>query len=348
VLVAIGALTLVNVVIVTVAGVGMVHYSESNEFCGGVCHTPMAPEASAHERGPHSQVACVSCHVRPGVTGTVAAKMNGTRQLLGVLTGDYSRPIPSPRHRMPVPGETCTRCHGPLDPDRVVQRLFREHKDDETSSEIVTSLLMYSGKSHWHARPDVVVEFVAEDDTLMTIPYMRVIENGRTTEYFAEGVTAPPPGRPVLRVDCVDCHNRPAHTLASTPARVVDQAIVRGEISRKLPFARSEIVEALSEEHPPGTDARAAIAARLSKVFGDGADARQAIAVATRLYAENVFPDMNITWGTFVDQLFHIDNTGCFRCHDDVHMTKDAEPKLVRQDCELCHFEQPAQTSPQP
>ena len=112
---------------------------------------------------------------------------------------------------------------------------------------------MYSGKNHWHARPDVVVEYVATDETLATIPYVKVTEGGKTTEYFAEGVTAPPAGQPVRRMDCLDCHNRPAHTLASTPAQVVDRAIVRGEISTKVPFVRSEMVDALSEEHPAGT-----------------------------------------------------------------------------------------------
>ena len=39
-------LTLVNLAIVTVAGVGVVHYTESNQFCGQVCHTPMTPQFS--------------------------------------------------------------------------------------------------------------------------------------------------------------------------------------------------------------------------------------------------------------------------------------------------------------
>lgn len=340
ILIAIVGLTVVNVAIVGVAGFGLVHYSESNAFCGSVCHTVMEPQASAHLRSPHSQVSCVSCHVGPGVAGTVTAKMNGTRQLLGVVTGDYSRPIPSPRSRMPVPAETCEGCHRPVAPDRTVQRLYREHKDNETSSEIVTSLLIYSGKNHWHARPDVVVEYVAEADDLKAIPYVRVTEKGQTTEYFAEGVAAPPAGRPLVRMDCVDCHNRPAHTLAKTPQQVVDQAIVRGEIDTTLPFARGEIVDALAAEYPAGTDVLQAITARLTEKFGTSQAAAQTIAVARRLYSENVFPAMNITWGTYTNQILHIDDTGCFRCHTDTHATKDAEPKLVRQDCDLCHLEQ--------
>jgi hypothetical protein len=274
------------------------------------------------------------------MSGAVTAKMNGTRQLYEILTGTFNRPIPSPRDRMPVPAETCNRCHSPIDPDRQVTRVFREHKDNEGSTEILTTLLMYSGKNHWHARPDVVVEYVAEDTTLAKIPYVKVTRNGKAEEYFAEGVTSPPAGQPLRRMDCTDCHNRPAHTMAQTPAQVVDRAIARGEISTKVPFVRSEMVDALSEEHPAGVDASQAIAKRLAEKFGDSADAKQAVQVALRLYAENVYPEMRITWGTYTNQLFHIDDTGCFRCHDDAHKLKGDDSKAVRQDCELCHLEQ--------
>jgi hypothetical protein len=341
VLVGIGLLTIVNLAIVSVAGVSVVHYSESNEFCGGLCHVPMEPEATAHKLGAHSEVDCVQCHVAPGLSGAVTAKMNGTRQLLGVLTGNYSRPIPSPRDRMPVPAATCNGCHRPVASDRTVMRAFREHKDNEASSEITTTLLMYTGKNHWHARPGVVVEYAAAADDLKTIPYVKVTENGAVTEYFAEGVTAPPEGRPLVRMDCVDCHNRPAHTLAQTPAQVVDAAIVRGDVDpSKVPFMRSEMVEALGGEYPAGTDVKRAIVERLTQKFGTGAPATQAVRVAERLYGENVFPRMNITWGTYTNNLFHVDGTGCFRCHTDEHKTKAAEPKLIRQDCDLCHLEQ--------
>ena len=154
-------------------------------------------------------------------------------------------------------------------------------------------------------------------------------------------MTAPPAGQPVRRMDCLDCHNRPAHTLASTAAQVVDRAIVRGEISTKVPFVRSQMVDALSEEHPPGTDASQSVGERLTKVFGTATpEARQAVQVAQRLYRENVFPRMKITWGTYTNRLFHVDDGGCFRCHDDTHTVKGNAEKKVRQDCELCHKEQ--------
>ena len=94
---AVAILTLINLVIIAVASVGAVEYTESNRFCGQLCPVPMQPEYTAHQAGPHAKVACVSCHVAPGASGAVTAKMNGTRQVYRLVTGTYSRPIPSPR-----------------------------------------------------------------------------------------------------------------------------------------------------------------------------------------------------------------------------------------------------------
>ena len=46
-------------------------------------------------------------------------------------------------------------------------------------------------------------------------------------------------------MDCMDCHNRPAHTFDPGPERAVDAAIARGQIPRNLPFSRREAVAAL-------------------------------------------------------------------------------------------------------
>ena len=52
---------------------------------------------------------------------------------------------------------------------------------------------MHMGATHWHARPDTVVEYIATDAANQTIPYVRVTDaQGKVTEYFAEGMTAPP------------------------------------------------------------------------------------------------------------------------------------------------------------
>src|SRR6202171_5781875 len=35
------------------------HYTDSDEFCGTMCHTPMTPEYTAYKLSPHARVGCV-------------------------------------------------------------------------------------------------------------------------------------------------------------------------------------------------------------------------------------------------------------------------------------------------
>ena len=44
---------------------------------------------------------------------------------------------------------------------------------------------------------------------------------------------------------------------------------------------------------------------------------------------------MNVGFGTYPNNIGHIDSPGCFRCHDDNHTAKDG--KKIGQDCETCH-----------
>ncbi len=41
------------------------------------------------------------------------------------------------------------------------------------------------------------------------------------------------------------------------------------------------------------------------------------------------------SWGTYPNNLGHTDDPGCFRCHDESHMT--ADKKTISQDCNACH-----------
>ena len=44
---------------------------------------------------------------------------------------------------------------------------------------------------------------------------------------------------------------------------------------------------------------------------------------------------MKVTWGTYPNNIGHVDFPGCFRCHDDAKKTSDG--RVIKQDCELCH-----------
>ena len=53
------------------------------------------------------------------------------------------------------------------------------------------------------------------------------------------------------------------------------------------------------------------------------------------VYRRNLFPEMNVSFGSYPSNIGHIDFPGCFRCHDDEH--KSREGKTIGQDCESCH-----------
>src|SRR5262249_36951557 len=53
------------------------------------------------------------------------------------------------------------------------------------------------------------------------------------------------------------------------------------------------------------------------------------------IYRRNVFPDLKVTWGTYPNNLGHVDTPGCFRCHDNEHTS--ADKKTIPQDCSGCH-----------
>ena len=201
-------------------------------------------------------------------------------------------------------------------------------------------MTMHLGAIHWHARPDVVVEYVASDAARQAIPYVRVTDaQGKATEYFAEGATARPAGD-LHRMDCIDCHNRPAHTFSVSADKAADALIASGAVSRDVPFLKKELVAAISAEYPNHAAADAGIANHLRTAW-KSADARlapqidRAVTAAQQLYRRNVFPDMKVTWGTYLSQLGHMDAPGCTRCHDDSH--KSTAGAAIKQDCESCH-----------
>ena len=106
------ALTIVNLLIVSMGAYGGVHYMESEAFCGQVCHV-MEPQAVAHKAWPHANVACTQCHVGPGTGAYLEGKLAGTRQLFHVLTDDVPRLVPPPQRLIQSAAITCAQCHSP-------------------------------------------------------------------------------------------------------------------------------------------------------------------------------------------------------------------------------------------
>jgi hypothetical protein len=259
------------------------------------------------------------------------------------MTGRIPRPVPPPAALIQPATTSCEQCHSrrvrPVDELRVI----RDYANDEANTETTSTLLMKVGGPdapgiHRHLAMDI--EYVAADAARESIPLVRVRNaDGTTREFPAEGTAA---GRveagAARRMDCLDCHNRPAHTFHFTPERAVDTAVAAGRIPRELPFARREAVAAVSGDYPDRAAGLDAIARRLNDFYTPrGADrglVDRAVQATQEVWSANVFPAMNVTWGTYRNQLGHIDTPGCFRCHDD---RKAADGRTISQDCELCH-----------
>ena len=348
-------LTVVNVLIVGLATFRGVEYMDSVSFCGQVCHEVMKPEFTSYQAGPHARVKCVECHIGPGAPWFVRSKLSGARQLYAVTFNTHSRPIPSPVENLRPARDTCEQCHWPAKFHGDKIRALREYADDAAATESVTVMRLHVGGGseslgpvsgiHWHTSRQQVIEYVATDDKRQVIASVRLTDaNGRVKEWTAPDVTPEALAKGEHRqMDCMDCHNRPSHQFAATAERAVDLAIANGELERTLPFIRREAVRAVKETYPTQDAAFSAIASSLTTFYStsnaptppDRHSVTRAIAAVQRVYGRNVFPTMKVTWGTYANNLGHLDFPGCFRCHDDNHKAKDGT--TISQDCELCH-----------
>ena len=84
-------MTVANIIIGSQLSYRAVEHMETVQFCGQSCHV-MKPEFTAHLLAPHQEVSCASCHIAPGATGWLKAKMAGTNQLIAVAFNTFPRP----------------------------------------------------------------------------------------------------------------------------------------------------------------------------------------------------------------------------------------------------------------
>jgi len=350
---AITALTIANLAIISVAAFGGMRAMESPGFCGQTCHLPMHPQFTAWQATAHARVACTECHIGEGGRALIHYKLAGVRQLYHVVTNQIPKPIPGVADMRPAL-ETCGHCHWPGHDSGEVMRIKREFAEDEANSETVTGLRMLVGGAgrptsagraiHWHANPDVRIEYVYTDVERQTIPVVRSIDkNGTVKEYRAEGTTEQQIANAQTRVmDCIDCHNTAAHRIAPSAEQAVDAAIASGGISRRLPFARRESVRLVKAEYPSQEQGLQEIAKGLRAFYmGRGAvdegELTRSINGLQNVYRRNVFPSMKVTFGVYPDNIGHITSNGCFRCHDGGHTASDGTS--INSDCEYCHIQ---------
>jgi nitrate/TMAO reductase-like tetraheme cytochrome c subunit len=348
-----GITTLFNVLLGTQLTYRAVKHMETPEFCGATCHT-MKPEFAAFQNSPHSRLECVECHVVPGAAGWVDSKVSGMRQLIQTVSNTAPKPVPPALEsgRLVPASETCENCHWPDKSNGARLRVFPKFADDEGNTQSETVLLMMVGGNKMggihsaHFGPGIQIRYTAADATRQVIPVVEY-RNTATGESRKFGAADPPGDSPKAGVSfemqCVDCHNRPTHAF-DLPEHAMDKALAGGDISVTLPFIKKKGVEVLKVGYTSSEEAASKIPAALTAFYqqnypelvaGRAQDISLAGKAVLAIYDRNVFPDLKVTWGTYPNNLGHMDFPGCFRCHDGSHTAPDG--KTISQDCNACH-----------
>ncbi len=353
--------TLMVVPMIGIASYEGYHYTDSTRFCGQVCHTVMNPEYAAYRNSPHARVSCAACHIGPGASWFVKSKLSGVRQVIAVMLGTYSRPIPTPVTNLRPARETCEQCHWPAKfyASQLRTRTHFASDENNTRSEIRVLLNTGGGDSsmgppsgiHWHMALSRRIEYVAADEKHQVISWIRAIDpSGKETvyRYRAAGTQEMPPQTEWRTFDCMDCHNRPTHIIMP-PDRAVNISIETNRIDRSMPFIKKVAVEALTLPYETDDEADSGIDQYIRDFYRNGKPEAgiseqtlvQAIREVQAIYHRNFFPLMRVDWRAYPDNIGHMMFEGCFRCHDGEHT--DSEGVAVSMDCDSCHqFLEPA------
>ena len=327
-------------------------YTESDSFCGLICHTNY-PQYGAKQISSHASVRCGECHIGPGLTPKVMAKVYGIGELYSLATDSFERPLEPPVARMRPAEEICEHCHSPglTYPDQF--HLVSKFAHDETNSESTTRLMVWVSEreggarvrpgAHWHI--DNPVQFIAVDGARQHIPWVGVSDGDQLVEYRADGSqlsTAELDQLPVRTMDCMDCHNRDPHPFLS-PERLLDEALASGQVDASLPFVKREGMKLLATadvSQEAGVEAMSGLRDFFDTEYADVAKTKtgeidQAVEALQEIYSHTTFPRMNVTWEAYDDDSAHQGTSGCFRCHDGQHL--DAEQNAIPSDCTTCH-----------
>jgi hypothetical protein len=343
-----------NLVIGTLLTYRAVNYMDTPKFCGETCHA-MRPEYVGHQDSNHASVECAQCHIAPTAGGWIEAKMSGTRQLWQTLTNSYPRPIPPALEsgRLVPSKETCERCHWT---ERIVATrllVIPSYASDEHNSDSYNVLMMIVGGSqmqgihHAHFAGGFEIRYAAADSKRQTIPWVerRNTQTRETKTYLAGGkLSKQATDLPKHVMQCVDCHDRPTHAFF-LPDQALNRALALGQLSATLPFIKKQGLAVLQASYNGTADAAQKIPAAIEnyyqqtypKVYAQRkAEVQAAGQAILAIYKRNVFPELNVTWGTYSNNLGHMDSPGCFRCHDGAHTTADGKDAIT-QDCSACH-----------
>jgi nitrate/TMAO reductase-like tetraheme cytochrome c subunit len=351
--------------VIAFAGVSMIQWTETADFCGR-CHT-MDPELKAYHLGPHRDVNCGECHVAPGIVGWVKSKIAGTRQLVGVVTGNYPTPILPPDHaELPSAADTCQKCHSLNNRSFASLRTTTSFAEDQPNSRLFVGLMIRPGGGdafnvsrsvHWHVLSQF--DYLSPDTNSNTIDYVTSTrDDGSVVEYIAQDkISVAEDVRPDIealkakdrdvRLSCYDCHNRVGHQ-APNPRAGLDYRLSTGVIDPSLPYIKREGMRILWSGFPDVATADAEVD-KLANFYKQGypevyatkgAQIATAIEEIKVLYRLTATPPMKVTAGTYANNIGHLDWPGCFRCHDGGHfkvVDGKATKEVIPSTCNTCH-----------
>jgi len=332
-------------------------FSDSDEFCGEMCHEVMAPEYTAYLSSPHSRVGCVTCHIGSGAAWFVRAKISGAYQVYSVLFKKYSKPIPTPVKDLRPAAGTCEQCHSPEHFFSEIRREFNYYLYDEKNTKSSLSMLLKIGGGnielgkvegiHWHMNIANKIEYIHTDELRNEIPWVRQTSLDGTYKIFKKrnfkGDLSALPEENLRTMDCIDCHNRPSH-IYHPADKSVNLSMFLGRIDESLPFIKNIAVNALEESYSTKENGLDSISYSIRDFYNDNYSSiaeekkeniSNAISEIQKIYDRNYFPSMRVSWREFPNHISHLYDSGCFRCHDGEHFTDDGE--MIRRDCNLCH-----------
>ncbi len=322
--------------------------TQSVPFCGQACHVPMEPQFVTYQHSPHAEVVCVACHVGPGATAYLRTKLNGVHQLISTMADSFPRPIQLEAPNQRPAQETCEQCHWR---DKYTGNLLKTHHrflaDEENTPFTLQMLLKVGGGDpsrstfdgiHWHMNLANKIEFIEMGENGEVVPWVRfTAPDGTVTEYRTADFDGDPAEHSIQTMDCMDCHNRPAHNFMS-PNDAVDLALASGRINPAIPWAKQNVVAALSATYSTREEALQKIADRLAEEYAGDRRVKKLIAETQAIYQRNFFPEMKADWRAYPDHLSHKDWQGCFRCHDNEHSSTDGSRTIQGSDCNSCHL----------
>ncbi len=346
---------LMSLMVVTTYGAA--EFMETRDFCGGVCHRVMAPEAAAELASPHARVTCVSCHIGPGAPWLVKSKISGIRQVVNYTLGTYPKPIDVPIQDLRPSRDTCEGCHWPERFYGDLQRDIVHYAQDEKNTPQVQPMIFRVGGSaqgqgiHWHTTAKVYYLPLNENRT--EIGWVRVERPDGSVDEFAlpgkEDQVTPDKIKSDERfMDCIDCHNRAAHSFSSVENEV-DKAMAEGAISTQIPFIKQQAMQALGKVTDKTTDEQyqntlkqidaipSYYQSQQPQAFQQyQGQIKQATGEIKSIYQRSTFPNMDVGPGVYPDWATH---EGCLRCHGKlVGISGEAKGKTISADCQTCHY----------